>query len=211
MHDDVIDLFLDGARAVESAVASPEVGRAWDQPSVLDDQLVSGLCGHLARGGVWVVSEYLERGHPAPPVDFETATEYFAAFAEVPPELHRGSRLRSAEIGAGGQAEVSRRLGERIEALERELRVSDPAALVGVISGKVMRVRDYLETRLVEQAVHLDDLARSVGTQAFPYPEAGRDLAIALGLALAAGKAGRAGLLRALYREGFAGQAFPVM
>ncbi len=38
-----------------------------------------------------------------------------------------------------------------------------------VFEGKVIRLSDYLATRIVEQAVHLDDLARSVGRAPGPY------------------------------------------
>lgn len=208
---EVINLFFDGARSVAAALGSAQVGEAWDRSSVLEDQLVSGLCGHLARGGVWVVAEYLKGDPPAGPVDFETATAYLAAFAAVAPELHRGSRDLSAEIGAAGQVAVGDRLAEHIRAMQATLMGADPGRLVAVIAGRVMRLSDYLDTRLVEQAVHLDDLARSVGAGSFPYPDAARDRVIAIGLALAAERTGRSGLLRALYRGGFANDAFPVI
>ena len=34
-----------------------------------------------------------------------------------------------------------------------------------------MRLDDYLVTRLVEQVVHLDDLARSLGVESWPVPD----------------------------------------
>lgn len=46
----VSQLFLAGGRAVADALGDPAVASAWDRPSVLEDQLVSGLAGHLARG-----------------------------------------------------------------------------------------------------------------------------------------------------------------
>ena len=68
--------FLAGARVVVDAVASPAVGSAWDEPSVLDDQTVGGLAGHFARGAVWVVGDYLDQPPPAP--TFPSAEHYFA-------------------------------------------------------------------------------------------------------------------------------------
>ena len=70
---DVVALFVAGAHAIVEAIADPSVAEAWDRPSVLEDQLVSGVAGHLARGGVRVVADYLRAGHPAGPVDVNSA------------------------------------------------------------------------------------------------------------------------------------------
>ena len=56
--------FLDGAQVVVDAIASPAVAAAWDTPSVLAEQTVGGLAGHLARGAVWVVGDYLDQPEP---------------------------------------------------------------------------------------------------------------------------------------------------
>ena len=42
--------FLAGAEVVVAAVADTRVGEAWERPSVLDDQTIGSLAGHLARG-----------------------------------------------------------------------------------------------------------------------------------------------------------------
>lgn len=84
-----VNLFLEGARVVASALASPTVRDAWNCPSVLEEQQVSGLAGHLARGGIWVVAAYLDADIPDGPVDIESAGEYFASFASTAsPEDH---------------------------------------------------------------------------------------------------------------------------
>ncbi len=79
---DVVGLFLDGGHVVAEAIADPAVAAAWDRPSVLEDQLVSGLAGHVARG-VWAVGEYLESGPAQGPVAFGSAGEYFTAFVRT--------------------------------------------------------------------------------------------------------------------------------
>ena len=71
--------FLDGAQVVVDAIASPAVAAAWDVPSVLAEQTVGGLAGHLARGAVWVVGDYLDQPEPAAAM-FDSAEDYFAAF-----------------------------------------------------------------------------------------------------------------------------------
>lgn len=85
-----------------------------------------------------------------------------------------------------GQEELVRQLTKRLHVLEPRLRSLDPADLVAVVGGKVMRVADYLVTRVVEQVVHLDDLARSITREPWPYPLTGQDLAIELVLTSAA-------------------------
>ena len=73
VSDNVFELYLTVADVVVEAVAAPEVGAAWDKPSVLEDQTIGGLAGHLARGGVWLVGEYLDAGVPNGPITRESA------------------------------------------------------------------------------------------------------------------------------------------
>ena len=61
---DNVGIFLETATVVYEAIADEAVVVAWDRPSVLEEQQVSNLCGHLARG-TWVVGEYLAAGPPA--------------------------------------------------------------------------------------------------------------------------------------------------
>ncbi|HSS09662.1 MAG TPA: maleylpyruvate isomerase N-terminal domain-containing protein [Acidimicrobiales bacterium] len=209
---DVVTVFLAGAQIVAQAIADPAVAQAWDRPSVLEDQLVSSLAGHLARGGVWVVADYLDRGRPSGPVDFDSTGEYFASCLDTASEdTHQGIRDRGAAVAAVGQEELVRQLNERLHLLEPRLRSLDAADLVAVVAGKVMRVGDYLVTRVVEQVVHLDDLARSIGREPWPYPLTGQDLVIEVGVDIARRRSGRASLLRALYRRGFAEATLPVL
>ena len=70
---DVTAIFLAGADKIEEAIADPAVVDAWSLPSVLEDQLVSGLTGHLARGGVWGLSRIASARAPDGEVDFHSA------------------------------------------------------------------------------------------------------------------------------------------
>ena len=209
---DPISAFLEGARAVARAIADPAVAHAWDTLSVLEGQKVSGLAGHLARGGVWVVADYLDRAAPVGPVDFDSAGDYFASImSAVSPEDHQAIRDRGAAVAAAGHEALVDQLHARLEALEPRLGTADADRLIAVIDGKVMRLADYLLTRIVEQAVHLDDLARSTGHEPWPYPRPGRGLAIEIGVNIARRRSGDAAVLRALYRDGFSPGAMPVL
>ncbi len=104
LPNDIVELFLTGAEVVAEAVASPEVAAAWDQPSVLEEQTVGSLAGHLARGGVWVVADYLDAATPEGPVDLPSAAAYFAKFTDVQdPTIHQAIRDRGASVAAVGR------------------------------------------------------------------------------------------------------------
>lgn len=205
-----VSLFLGGAHAVVGALSDPRVGQAWRQPSVLEEQTVGGLVGHLARGGVWVVADYLHADAPAGPADFDSAAEYFAFFADAAKvEDHRAIRDRGAAVAAAGWQAVREELESRLDALTPEVTSLAPDRLVSVIGGKVMRLGDYLVTRVVEQAVHLDDLARSIGAEPWALPDGHEAEALAAGVETARLRRGTPGVLRALYRRGFADVALP--
>ena len=208
----IIDLFLEGAHLVATAVADEAVGVAWDRPSVLSEQSVGSLAGHLARGGVWVVGNYLDGDEPSGPVDFETAGAYYAMLADtMTEEQHRAVRERGAFVAAAGHAEVVATLVAKLETLERRIHALPVDYLISVISGKVMRLGDYLVARIVEQVVHLDDLARSVDHAPWPVAEAATDLTIAVAGETGSRRYGATALIRALYRDGFAEPVFPVL
>ncbi len=208
---DVVGLFLDGGHVVAAAIADPAVAAAWDRPSVLEDQLVSGLAGHVARG-VWAVGEYLESGPAQGPVAFGSAGEYFTAFVEnASTDDHRAIRDRGAAVAAVGRDELVRRLEAWLGVLGPGLRSLEVDHLVAVLSGKVMRLEDYLTTRIVEQVVHLDDLARSIGRDPWFLPSGAQPLAIAVGTDIAARRRGSDAVIRSLYRKGFAEQTLPAL
>ncbi len=209
---DTVEVFLQVGQVVADALADPAVADAWDGPSILEDQRVSGLAGHLARGGVWIVAEYLDGGAPAGPVDFTSAGEYFAAFvSRASAEDHLAIRARGVEVAEAGRPEVLRAVGAHLHILGPRLRALEMSHLVAVTGGKVMRIDDYLATRIVEQVVHLDDLARSVDHDPWDVPAAANDIAVAVAVDIARRRAGAPALVRALYRPGFAGSLLPVL
>lgn len=199
----VRDDFLHGARAVLAALSDLAVAAAWDQPSVLPDQSVGSLAGHLARGGVWVVGDYLDLDPPATAAH-ATVAGYFAQVAHLDEAGHRAIRDRGAALAAEGPEAVVTRLGERLPALAARLAEESPDRLVPVFGGG-MALDVYLGTRLVEQVVHLDDLARSVPG---PGPTVPADLVgrvVELGTAVAVERHGPTAVLRHLFRTDVAG------
>jgi hypothetical protein len=208
----ITDLFLAGAHLVATAVAEEAVGVDWDRPSVLSEQSVGSLASHLARGGVWVVGDYLDGDELSGPVDFETAGEYYAAvLGTMTEEQHRAVRERAASVAAAGHFEVVATLRTKLDILEPRIRTVPADHLISVISGKVMRLGDYLATRIIEQVVHLDDLARSLDHAPWPVAEAATDLTVAVAGEIGSRRYGATAMIRALYRDGFAEPVLPVL
>ena len=209
---DIQELFFAGARTVVDAIADPAVEAAWDRPSVLEEQLVGSVAGHLARSGIWVVAEYLKAGTPSGQPDFDSASAYFAAVAVgASPEVKRAVRERGAGVAALGRAEILHRCREHVRWLEPELVRLPAGHLMTVFEGKVIRLSDYLATRVVEQAVHLDDLARSVDRQPWPLPIEHQAVTISVATDIARQVHGPDATIRGLYRGGFAERVFPVL
>jgi Mycothiol maleylpyruvate isomerase N-terminal domain len=192
--------FLDGAAVVVAALGDPAVAAAWDRPSVLEAQSVGSLAGHLARGGVFVVGDYLDQ--PAPPAaTFESAADYFARIAEaVTAEASKAVRDRGAAVAAAGPAAVAAKTTDRLAALRTRL-PAEPADRVTVVAGGAMALDDYLVTRVVEQVVHLDDLARSIGAPPWPVPDELVLLTLVTATSIGLRRWGPSAMLQALYRS----------
>jgi Mycothiol maleylpyruvate isomerase N-terminal domain len=209
---DVQELFFAGGHAIIEALDDPAVEAAWDRPSVLEEQLVSSVAGHLARSGIWVVDEYLAAGGASGRPDFESAGAYFAAVAAgASSEVKRAVRDRGAGVAALGRAEILRRSHESLSRLKTDLVPLPAAHLMTVFQGKVIGLSDYLVTRIVEQAVHLDDLARSAGRDPWPLPIEHLELTFSVATDIACRARGPHATIRALYRRGFADGVFPVL
>ena len=202
MTSDVRELFVETARVVEIAIADDAVGRAWDEPSVLEEQLVGGIAGHLARGGVWVVDEYLSADLPDTP-RVDSAAEYFARLMDSSSATdHRLIRERGALIAGAGQHDLCAALTTRLDALAARLTEEPSERILGVVGGALtMPLDEYLKTRIIEQIVHLDDLARSVDRDPWDVPFAAQDLAIHLGVDIGRIRSGATEMIRALYRS----------
>ncbi len=198
----VKELFLANSAVVLTAVSDPVVADAWDDDSVLDGQTIGSLVAHLARGSVWVVGHYLNAAPPDGPVDFETAAEYYAIVASaLTSEDHASIRDRGATIAADGHPSVVAQLTDHVGELTELLPNENAERLVAVFAGKVMRLDDYLVTRLVEQVVHLDDLAESLGIEPWQTAPGVAPLVISCGAEIGRLRSGGPAMIRALFRN----------
>jgi len=168
--DAITTMFLEAADGALDLIGRDEVGAHWDDPSLLPGYRVGGLAAHLVRA-VLTVHGYLSSEPPAAGSSRLSAAEYFAAALgdhdPVDSDFHAAVRARGEEAAEAGQPAVVEQLRSTLQLL-RETGL-DIDRDVTVLGGLVMRPGDYLRTRLVELAVHTDDLATSVGTAAPSY------------------------------------------
>lgn len=196
-------LYLDAAEAAEHLIGAPRVAERWTRPSALEGYTVGALAGHLARA-VLPVESYLD----APVLDTTEvdAAGYFArVLADHDPvtsELHAAVRERSRGTAGAGPAALSDEVGHARTALAHRLAEERGDRWVAVVDGIVLRLDSYLDTRLVELVVHLDDLALSVGLPwATGVPDAASERVAAVLARLACRRQGPIEVVRGLARR----------
>jgi hypothetical protein len=96
---------------------------------------------------------------------------------------------------------VSKALASRLSALISRL-VTEPADRhLGVAGGGMtMLLDEYLKSRVVEQVVHLDDLARSIDREPWPVSFEAQDLVLHIGADIGRIRSGAIEMIRCLYR-----------
>jgi hypothetical protein len=190
--------FLEAAAVARQVVAAAVVALRWEEPSALAEMSVGALAAHVVRA-VTRVERALDDPEPADAVIISAA----AYFAPVGPDLASGINVRvratSAEEALVGHRAL---LGQMDRALNRlHLRLEDQpeGRLVSVRDGGVLRLDDYLATRIIELALHTDDLCLSVGLKTPDLP--GIEVAIQALVAVAVHRHGDLAVLRALARR----------
>jgi uncharacterized protein (TIGR03083 family) len=183
-----------GAALVELAAAVPTEG--WDGPG-LGDWSVRDLVGHAGRSFV-TVSTYLasgagktpELGHP-----LDYGRVFRSAHADPAAITERG-RQAGRDLGEDPVTGLRAQYDEAVAAVAAhpdDAPVDTPAG--------VMRLADYLPSRVFELVVHTDDLARALGTTAPGSPSA-RTIAATFAAGLAAEGRDDTVLLRGLTGRG---------
>lgn len=201
MISPVARTFLEAGRVAADLIAAPEVETAWDGPSALREFTVRGLAGHLLRA-TGSVEAYLARDEPSG--DPVSAAEYYVRAVDEPDidsEIHRAIRRRGEEQAAGGYAAVKTEAFGILDRLTERLEAEPPARKVRAYKDIVLRLDDYLVTRLIELVVHVDDLAVSAGVRVPALPAAATEAAIGALVEAARVKHGDLAVLRALARR----------
>ena len=194
--------FLDTTAVAVQLLSAPEVAARWDDPSALEEFRMRGLAGHLARATT-SVEHYLDReaGADGEPI---TAPQYYSAAVEDPDihsSLHQAIRQRGEEAASGGHAATVASLRDCAARLEQRLEEEPSDRVVTVYKGLVLRLDDYLVTRLIELVVHIDDLAVSAGLPAPDVSPAATDAAIRALVDVARHRHGDLAVIRAMTRR----------
>jgi hypothetical protein len=211
----VFDVLCVAIQAAADFVDDPLIAARWDDQSSLDGYTIGALAGHVANTDAATLL-YLDVPASGEPV---TRGRYYGAVPtpSEAPALHKDIRDRGTAIGEKGAHEVASMLRECASKLRARLGVRPSDDTVAVMGGHVMRLDDYLETRVLELAVHLDDLADSARKpeDCAPedrVPEAAALMALDHLIAVAVSRHGATKVLRALTRaERDSGDVFPVL
>jgi Mycothiol maleylpyruvate isomerase N-terminal domain len=194
--------YADAAAAAVALLREPAVAAAWDQPSALPHWRVSGLAGHLARQ---VTTVPLVLGQPAGDQAPITLMDHYARVtwlgAGPEQEINVAIRRDSDQAAADGPAVLAARAAATLEALRRTLPAEPADRVVHLPWGPwSLSLNDFLITRMMEIAVHSDDLASSVGVPAAELPPAVTGPVLKLLSQLAVRRHGFPAVLRALSR-----------
>lgn len=198
----IVDSYLATARIAAGLLRAPGVAHHWSASSALPEYRISGLAGHLASATVFRVVESLDAAVPDDePVD---AVTYFARMAEPGPALddpvHRTIRGIGEQAAGSGAEDLADRVDAALADLATRLPAMAPDGLV-FATRVVLPLDQWLVTRLIELAVHLDDLAVSIDVETPTLPPEAGDLVLTTLVRIAAVHYGEVPVLRALSRR----------
>lgn len=198
----IADAYLHAATSAATLVADPAVVAAWSAPSALAAMSVGGLAAHLTNQ---IVSA--ARALDAGPTDvtrvaliehYERATWLGASWDE---ETNTAIRAGGEAAAAAGPAAVATAASEALAMLSGRLPDVPLDRAVRMPTGPwSLALDDFLVTRMMEIAVHSDDLAVSVRIPTPELPESVVAPVFDLLARLSVRRHGQTPVLRALSR-----------
>ena len=195
--------WLECAKVCVYLVADDRVGARWEAPSCLPGMTVGEVAGHLSHSGVFIVEEALART-PKPAGTALSASRLLSgAPLDANDPKHDGVRDVAASQSEKGQTDLVARLRSSVQRIEPEIMRWDIDAIVAFPwgAGVPTTMRELLRSRIVELAVHLDDLAVSVGIDDLTLSSTTVVLACEVGVAIDVERYGATEVLRALFRR----------
>jgi mycothiol maleylpyruvate isomerase-like protein len=194
--------FLDAATSAATLLADPKVAAAWTGPSVLRGFSVGGLAVHLAAQ-VINVEGALDR--EIPDLEQVTVLEHYARIpwfaADVDDEPNQSIVAAGESAAATGPGALNADMSRVLSRLREELPWQAPHRLGFLPWWRwTMTLDDLLVTRMMEIAVHADDLAASVEVPTPALPLAVMEPVLDLLFQLSLRRHGPTALLRAFSR-----------
>ncbi len=194
--------YLSMARSAAELLREPAVATAWSSPSSLPKFSVGGLAGHLANQ-ILVVPQALATPVPQQEQVLSLLGYYDRAQwigADLDDEANVRVRDRGEQVAEEGPAALIARVDATLEELSDGLAAAGDPVVGLPWAARVVRLDDLLITRMMELAVHSDDLAVSVGVPTPAFPQSAMDTVIDLLSRLAVRRHGATAVLRALSR-----------
>jgi hypothetical protein len=196
------DAFIDAAVSAADLLANPAVAESWDKPSALAEFSVRGLAGHLAHQ-VLTAREVLTADAPdsAPLTLEQHYSQVKWRGADIDNETNTGIRAGGearAQVGPAALVDEVRAAIDPLRTMLADLDGDRPVLLPW--AGWALTADDFITTRMMEIAVHSDDLAVSVGVPTPDLPVRVLHPVYDLLFALALRRHGKTAVLRALSR-----------
>jgi hypothetical protein len=204
------DGYLAAAAAATGLLSEPAVAERWEDPSALPDMSVAALAGHLARQIFSVEAVVAQDACDQRPISL---LDHYARVTWIDAGLDDEPNVSVRQAGATEAAEGPAALASRARGTTERLRASlpdEPLDRVVVLPWGPwpLTLADLLMTRMLEIAVHGDDLAYSTGLPTPDLPADVTDTVVVLLARLAVRRHGPTAILRALSRAERAPTAF---
>lgn len=194
--------YLSAAGSAVALLGDPAVAKAWTRPSALAEFSVGGLACHLAAQIVFVPQTLAQPPADGPPVPLLGHYERVTWIgADLDADINVAIRSGGEASAADGPEALLSRVDAALRGLREELPVQPADRLVHPPAGPwPLRLDDFLITRMMEIAVHSDDLACSIDVPTPNLPPEVLDPVLALLSSLAVRRHGQVAVLRALSR-----------
>jgi hypothetical protein len=191
--------FLQALQSFVAVSRSDVVAARWSDPTVVPPYLVGELVGHILSTAA-ATERYLD-AEPPTEAPVPAALYYVGALPQQDAvEVHAGIRARGAKLSEQGPVALAVEAAALHERLSARLESEPAERVVEVMGGTVLTLDGYLETRIVELVVHLDDLATTLGHD-FELPDDAVAIAVSYLVDICRGRNGDVAVLRALARQ----------
>ncbi|QNE17272.1 hypothetical protein F1D05_04260 [Kribbella qitaiheensis] len=194
--------FLAVSRIAAGLLREPSLESVWTGPSALAEFSVGGLAGHLAYQ-VLAIPQILREPIPSEPtialLDHYARVEWI----DAAPDDEISVRIRAGgdQLAADGPTSLADELDAAIARLGADfVTTPDRAVRISLWGPWSLTLEDMLVTRMMELAVHSDDLAVSIGVPTPVFPDSSVQTVVDLLTRLALRRHGQIPVLRALSR-----------
>lgn len=203
--DQTQSAYVGAARSAVTLVAHPSVGERWDQPSALTKMSVGALASHLANQVISTraaLNGDAGRGREPPISLLDHYRRVKWAQEGLDDEANIAIREQAAEAAADGHAALAYKVAAALDQVASALTGEELPVVVRMPWWDwSLSLDDFLVTRMMEIAVHSDDLAVSVEVPTPDLPDAVIQPVLHLLVRVSTRRHGQPAVLRALSRS----------